>query len=245
MKTKENKQISVKKIISILEKTYPNAKCSLNYENAYQLLIATILSAQCTDERVNLVTPELFKKYPDFKTLSNANTLDLEKLIKSTGFYKNKAKSLLECSKSIIQNFNGKIPRDIESFTQLRGVGRKTANVVLGNAFHIASGIVVDTHVTRLSSRLGLTKNKDAVKIEFDLQKIIPQKNWILFSHYLVFHGRARCMARKPDCGGCELKNLCPKIGVQYEEKPKSITPSALLKIDVQKKKGGRGYVQR
>ena len=220
----------VKRILPILKKTYPNARCSLDFENPYQLLVATILSAQCTDERVNIVTPALFSAYPDFKSLSKADPEKLEKLIQSTGFYKNKTKSLLECSQSIMRDHGGEIPRNIDEFVKLRGVGRKTANVVLGNAFDIASGVVVDTHVGRLSKRLGLTTEDNPEKVERDLTEIVPKKDWIMFSHYLVFHGRARFRARNPDCPSCELIEICPKIGVDYKPNPSEISYQKIMK---------------
>jgi endonuclease-3 len=201
--------------IGLLKKHYPNAHCALNHKNSFELLIATILSAQCTDERVNIVTKELFTQFPDPESMSKASINKLEDLVRSTGFYKNKAKNILSCSFDIVSRFHGEIPKTLEDLTSLAGVGRKTANVVLGNAFGIASGIVVDTHVQRLSYRMGLTRAKGPEKIELDLIKQVPKKNWIVFSHWLITHGRAVCKARKPDCIQCFLKNLCPKRGVQ------------------------------
>ena len=197
-------------ILQILRATYPDAHCELNHEGAFQLLVATILSAQCTDVRVNMVTPALFKKYPDAGTLAAAKQDDVEDLIRSTGFFRNKAKNLIAAAKVIAQQYKGEVPRDLETLTNLPGVGRKTANVVLGNAYGIEAGVVVDTHVARLSQRLGLTKHTDPVKIEKDLVKVIPQDDWTLWSHLLIWHGRRRCPARKPDCPGCELHALCP-----------------------------------
>jgi endonuclease-3 len=202
------------KILEILRKTYPDAHCELNHAGPFQLLVATILSAQCTDVRVNMVTPALFEKYPDAKTLAAAKQEDVEELIRSTGFFRNKAKNLIAAAKAIAQQHHGEVPRDLETLTNLPGVGRKTANVVLGNAYGIESGIVVDTHVARLSQRLGLTKHKDPVKIEKDLIKVIPQDAWTLWSHLLIWHGRRRCMARKPDCPHCELRTLCPSASL-------------------------------
>ncbi len=199
-------------ILRILKKTYPDAHCSLDFINPFQLLISTILSAQCTDERVNKVTPELFKRFPTPEKMSKAKISELENLIRSTGFFKNKAKSLSEASKILMEKFNGEVPHSIEELTALKGVGRKTANVVLGSAFGMNEGVVVDTHAGRLSRRMGFTKNIAPVKVEQDLMKIVPQKDWTLFSLMLVFHGRARCMARNPDCENCEIKELCPKI---------------------------------
>ena len=200
-------------LLEILRTTYPDAHCELNHDDPFQLLVATILSAQCTDVRVNMVTPALFKKYPDAKSLAAARQEDVEELIRSTGFFRNKAKNLIAAAKSLIHEHNGEVPKDLETLTNLPGVGRKTANVVLGNAYGIESGIVVDTHVARLSKRLGLTKHKDPVKIEKDLIKQIPQDAWTLWSHLLIWHGRRRCMARNPDCPNCELRTLCPTAG--------------------------------
>ncbi len=197
-------------ILKVLRATYPDAHCELNHGGPFQLLVATVLSAQCTDVRVNLVTPALFRKYPDAKTLAAAKQEDVEDLVRSTGFFRNKAKNLIAAAKAIAQQHDGEVPKDLETLTNLPGVGRKTANVVLGNAYGIESGIVVDTHVARLSRRLGLTRQKDPVKIEKDLIKQIPRDNWTLWSHLLIWHGRRRCMARNPDCPNCELRTLCP-----------------------------------
>lgn len=201
------------KILKILRATYPDAHCELNHNGPFQLLVATILSAQCTDVRVNLVTPALFRKYPDAPSLAAARPSDLEDLIRSTGFFRNKAKNLIAAAKALVRDHQGEVPRDLATLTNLPGVGRKTANVVLGNAYGIESGIVVDTHVARLSRRLDLTKQKDPVKIEQDLIKQIPQESWTLWSHLLIWHGRRRCMARNPDCPRCELQSLCPSAG--------------------------------
>jgi len=203
----------VPEILKALRTTYPDAHCELNHDSPFQLLIATVLSAQCTDIRVNLVTPALFKKYPDAQSLAAAKQSDVEHLIRSTGFFRNKAKNLIAAAKSLVKDHHGEVPKDLETLTNLPGVGRKTANVVLGNAYGIESGIVVDTHVARLSQRLGLTKQKDPVKIEKDLIKLIPQDIWTLWSHLLISHGRRRCMARNPDCPNCELNSLCPSAG--------------------------------
>jgi endonuclease-3 len=197
-------------ILQTLRATYPNAHCELNHDGPFQLLIATILSAQCTDVRVNMVTPALFKKYPDARHLAAAKQEDVEELIRSTGFFRNKAKNLIAAAQALVEHHHGEVPRDLEPLTHLPGVGRKTANVVLGNAFGIEAGVVVDTHVARLSKRLGLTKQTDPVKIEKDLIKAIPQDDWTLWSHLLIWHGRRRCTARKPDCPNCELRSLCP-----------------------------------
>lgn len=217
-KTAGKKKTSAKKTadeaVRLLEKYYPDAECALHHENPLQLLIATILSAQCTDERVNMVTPALFKKFPTAEALAKAPVGALEKLIRSTGFYKNKAKNIKACCQAIVREHGGEVPRDLESLVRLAGVGRKTANVVLGNAFGIASGVVVDTHVTRLSNRLGLVKGTDAVKIERELNELVEEKHWIQFSHWLIHHGRQICKARKPLCEKCFLQEICPKIGV-------------------------------
>ena len=200
-------------ILQTLRATYPDAHCELNHDGPFQLLIATILSAQCTDVRVNMVTPALFKKYPDARQLAAAKQEDVEDLIRSTGFFRNKAKNLIAAAQALVEHHHGEVPRDLEPLTHLPGVGRKTANVVLGNAFGIEAGVVVDTHVARLSKRLGLTKHTDPVKIEKDLIKAIPQDAWTLWSHLLIWHGRRRCTARKPDCPNCELRSLCPSAG--------------------------------
>lgn len=207
------KAARVKKITAGLRKTYPDAHCELNYSNPLELLIAVILSAQCTDKRVNLVTAELFKKYRTAADYANARLPDLEQAIKTTGLFRNKAKNLQACCRKLIELHGGQLPRTMEELTHLDGVGRKTANVVLGNAFGMNVGVVVDTHVTRLANRLGLTKHTDAGKIEQDLMPLVPQPQWTLFSHWLIWHGRRRCFARKPDCAGCEIARLCPSAG--------------------------------
>lgn len=201
-------------VFKLLKKNYPYAHCALNFTNAYELLIATILSAQCTDERVNKVTPELFKRYPSVKSMSEAPVEEIEELIKSTGFFRNKAKNIKTCCEQLIKKHKGEVPKTLEELCELPGVGRKTANVVLGNAYHIASGVVVDTHVSRLSFRFGWVKTKDAVKIEKTLNKMCPKNDWIMLSHYLIAHGRAICMARSPKCTICFLQETCPKRGV-------------------------------
>lgn len=201
-------------IILALKGAYPEAYCSLDHKSPYELLMATILSAQCTDERVNLVTPALFKAYPGPAEMAAAPLPALEKLVHSTGFYKNKALSLKEASRAISKDFGGKVPQTMEELLTLRGVARKTANVVLGSAYGIAAGVVVDTHVKRLAFRLGLTKHTDPGKIEQDLMAALPKEEWIWFAHALVLHGRAACDARKPLCGDCPLAKLCPRHGV-------------------------------
>lgn len=198
--------------IRLFKKYYPDAHCALHHSNPEELLVATILSAQCTDDRVNIVTKALFKKYPTMKAYAEADMTELEQDIRSTGFYKNKAKSIKNMATIVVEKYKGKVPRTLDELVELPGVGRKTANVVLGNSFGIASGVVVDTHVTRLSNRLALTKHKsDAVKIEQDLIKIVPEKDWIQFSHWLIVHGRQVCKARKPQCEVCFLQEICPK----------------------------------
>jgi endonuclease-3 len=197
-------------ILERLKKEYPDAHCELDFETPLQLLIATILSAQCTDKRVNMVTPELFRTYPDAESLSRANPEDLEELIKSTGFFRNKTKSLLGMSTAVADRHNGNVPSTMEELTKLPGVGRKTANVVLGNAFDINVGVVVDTHVGRLAVRLGLTNETDPVKVEQALMPLFPQADWTLISHLLIFHGRRICIARTPRCESCVLADVCP-----------------------------------
>ena len=204
----------VKNIITTLDRTYPEAHCELKHAEPLELLIATILSAQCTDKRVNIVTKELFKRYRSAADYANAPVAELEQAIKTTGFFRNKAKNIQACCRKLVERYAGKVPRTMEDLTQLNGVGRKTANVVLGNAFGINAGVVVDTHVARLSQRLGLTKQNTPEKIEPELMALVPQKQWALFSHWLIWHGRRRCAARKPDCLNCEIKKLCPQMGV-------------------------------
>jgi endonuclease-3 len=211
----EAKAARAKKIIAGLRKAYPNAHCELNFSNPLELLIATILSAQCTDKRVNIVTESLFKKYRTAADFADAPLSDLEQAIKTAGFFRNKARNIKLACHNIITKHGGEVPRTMEELVELGGVGRKTANVVLGNAFNINVGVVVDTHVTRLSLRLGLTKEHTAEKIEQDLMKHVPQDEWALFSHLLIWHGRRRCYARKPDCANCEVLKLCPRIGVE------------------------------
>jgi endonuclease-3 len=210
----EQKKARVAKIIAGLQKAYPDAHCELNHSNPLELLIATILSAQCTDKRVNIVTPQLFKKYPTAEAYAKARLPELEEEIKTTGFYRNKAKSITKATGNIVAKHGGKVPNTMEELIALGGVGRKTANVVLGNAFDINTGVVVDTHVARLSQRLGLTKEKDPVKIELALMNLVPQDQWTMFSHWLIWHGRRRCYARNPECPNCEIKGVCPRIGV-------------------------------
>jgi endonuclease-3 len=197
-------------IFKLLKKRYPDAHCELNHETPFQLLIATILSAQCTDVRVNMVTPTLFREYPTAPLLAKAKQERVEEIIKSTGFFRAKAKNIIGCAQSLINHFNNEIPRDIETLSSLPGVGRKTANVVLGNSFGINEGVVVDTHVKRISNLLALTKNKTPEKIEQDLMKLFPQKDWTILSHLFIFLGRKICVARNPHCELCFLSELCP-----------------------------------
>ncbi len=200
-------------ILRILKKTYPDASCSLTYESPFQLLIATVLSAQCTDARVNKVTPELFKRYPDAQSMSRAGLDDLEELVRTTGFFRSKAKSLAQIAQQLTEKYEGEVPKTLEALTEMRGVGRKTANVVLGNAYGIP-GLVVDTHVGRISRRLGFTKAADPVKVETEMMPVVPRKDWTLYSHLLIDHGRAVCLARKPRCGDCVVFKLCKRVGV-------------------------------
>jgi endonuclease III len=196
-----------------LKLAHPDAHCELNHSNAYELLLATILSAQCTDARVNIVTPTLFKKYPTSKKLAAATVEEVAEVIKSINFFNNKAKSLVGCAKMLEDIHGGQVPRSVEELSDLPGVGRKTANVVLGNAFNINTGIVVDTHVKRTTNLLGLTKNSDPVKIELDLMKLFPNDQWTEISHLLIFLGRRTCIARRPQCDLCDLKSICPSAG--------------------------------
>ena len=204
-----------KKIVRQLKRDYPDAVCALNYETPVQLLVATILSAQCTDERVNIVTAKLFKRYPTAEKLAAAPIRSLEKLVQSAGFYRNKAKNIKACCQSLVSEYGGQVPRDMAALVQLAGVGRKTANVVLGTAYGLPTGVVVDTHVGRLSRRMGLTTKKDAVQVERELMEILPSKEWIDYSHRMIYHGRAICKARKPDCEACTFERFCPQIGVE------------------------------
>jgi endonuclease III len=200
----------VRKIIRLLKRAYPDARCSLNHSNAFELLIATILSAQCTDARVNIVTQDLFRKYRKPADYLKVSEKELQQDVRTTGFFRNKTKSIQGTSKALIEQHDGEVPQTMDELLELPGVARKTANVVLGNAFGIRSGVVVDTHVTRLSRRLGLTTEKTAEKIEQDLIAIVPKKDWVIFSHLLIAHGRAICRARNPLCAECIVEKLCP-----------------------------------
>ena len=213
--TKVQKQERSDEVVKLLKHYYPGAECALHHNNAYQLLLATILSAQCTDERVNMVTPYLFEQFPTPHDLADAEVEEIEQVIRSINFYRNKSKSLKACAQSLVEKHKGEVPQTVEELVELAGVGRKTANVVLGVWFKIPNGIVVDTHVARLSNRLGFVQTLDPVKIEIGLQEIIEKPDWIEISHLLINHGRQICKARNPQCEICFLNELCPKIGVE------------------------------
>ena len=200
----------VRKLIARLKRAYPDAHCALDHRTPFELLVATILSAQCTDVRVNLVTPALFARYPTPKALAGARQEEVEALIRSTGFFRNKARNLIAMAAALVERHGGEVPADMEQLRVLPGVGRKTANVVLGNAFGLNEGVTVDTHVSRLSALLGLTRHTDPVKIETDLMVLVPRRDWTLVSHLLIWHGRSVCIARRPQCGECVLSDLCP-----------------------------------
>jgi endonuclease-3 len=206
----EELKTRARKIISRLRKIFPNPKVALEHRDPLQLLVATILSAQCTDERVNQVTPSLFKKYRTARDYAGANVAEFEQEIRSTGFFRAKTKSIINCSKQLVEKHGGKVPQTMEELVQLPGIGRKTANCVLGAAYGIASGVVVDTHVKRLARRMGLSKDEDPEKIEQDLMGIVPKKDWIDFGNILIWHGRKTCQARKPNCPECSINDLCP-----------------------------------
>jgi endonuclease-3 len=218
---KSQKKDRTQQIIKLLKRAYPDAHCALNHTNAFELLVATILSAQCTDERVNIVTADLFRKYRRPEDYLKVRDTELQADIRTTGFFRNKTKSIQGASKMLVEQFHSEVPRTMEELLQLPGVARKTANVVLGVAYGIAAGVVVDTHVSRLSNRLGLTKQKDAVKIENDLLQLVPKKDWIIFSHLLIFHGRRVCKARRPLCEECVVEKLCPSSMLKTGKIPK------------------------
>ncbi len=203
------------KVARCLRADFPDAQCALRYETPLQLLVATILSAQCTDKRVNIVTKDLFKKYPTAAHFARLKLDTLEKAIQSTGFFRNKGKNIKTCCEKLVERYDGEVPQDLDVLVELPGVGRKTANVVLGTAFGLATGVVVDTHVGRISRRLGLTEAKDPVKIERDLMERLPQKEWVEFSHRMIHHGRGVCSARRPNCDACSMQKFCPRIGVK------------------------------
>jgi endonuclease-3 len=208
-----NKKVRAAKMYRVLTKSYPNVRCELDFNNPFQLLVATVLSAQCTDKRVNQTTPALFKEYRSIKKMASADIDDIEKLVKSTGFFRAKAKNIKSLSEKIMINFDGQVPERLEDLITLPGVGRKTANVVLGHAFN-TPGITVDTHFGRLSRRFGWSKSNDPVKVEFEVGDLIPQKEWTNLSQRLIWHGRRVCHSRKPACGACSLSKLCPSFGV-------------------------------
>ncbi len=229
-----SKQQRALEILIRLKRLYPNATCTLNYETPVQLLVATILSAQCTDERVNKVTPELFRRFPDAVAIAKADLPQLETLVRSTGFYRNKAKNIQAACRTIVEKFGGKVPKTMEQLLELPGVARKTANVVLAHAYGINQGVTVDTHVKRLSNRLGLTENSDPIRIERDLIRLLPQPDWENWSIRLIYHGRAVCTARNPKCHACALADLCPSAnlpqldaGVVEESKISRTAPAA------------------
>ena len=220
--SKSQRKERTEKIIKLLKRAYPHARCALNHSNAFELLVATILSAQCTDERVNIVTADLFRKYRKPEDYLKVPATELQQDIRTTGFFRNKTKSIQGACKMLVEEFGGEVPRTMEELLKLPGVARKTANVVLGVAYGIAEGIVVDTHVSRLSHRLGLTKQKDAGKIETDLMELVPRRDWILFAHLLIFHGRRICKARRPLCEECVIERLCPSSILKTGRLPKS-----------------------
>lgn len=211
--TLDSKKERMKKILRKLKKNYPDSRCSLYFDSPFQLLVATILSAQCTDERVNKVTPGLFQKFPTPYEFANASLEEIEEEIRSTGFYHSKAKSLKETSVRIVEKHGGEVPQELDALVELRGVGRKTANVLLGTAFGVP-GLVVDTHVGRISRRMGFTRQKDPVKVEHEMMEVVPKKDWVIYSHLLIDHGRAVCLARQARCEGCFLVDLCSQVGV-------------------------------
>jgi endonuclease-3 len=214
MKASDPLRTRAGRIVRKLAQLYPDAHCALHHQDPLQLLVATILSAQCTDERVNRVTPALFARYPDAKAFATAEQAELEKMIQSTGFFRNKAANIIACCRKLVEFYAGEVPRTMEGLVPLPGIGRKTANVILGNCFNVP-GIPVDTHVRRLSQRMGLSEHDDPEKIERDLMALIPRKEWTMFGHRMIFHGRQVCHARKPQCEQCQLATLCPRRGVE------------------------------
>jgi endonuclease-3 len=206
-------RLRVRRIVRQLTQLYPDARCALNYENPLQLLIATILAAQCTDVQVNLATPALFARFPDAKAFANADPGELQEAIRTLGFFRSKARNIIGCCQLLVEHHGGRVPSTMDELVVLPGVGRKTANVLLGNVFNIP-GIVVDTHVRRLSRRLGLTEQTDPAKIERDLMQLLPEKEWTMFSHRMIYHGRRVCHARQPKCASCTLAAVCPRVGV-------------------------------
>jgi endonuclease-3 len=232
MKTSNPLRSHAVRVARVLKKLYPDARCALDHQNPLQLLVATMLSAQCTDVRVNMVTPALFARFPDAAAFAGATQAELERMIQSTGFFRNKAKNIIACCKQLVEKHGARVPGTMEELNPLPGIGRKTANVILGNAFDVP-GITVDTHVGRLSRRLGLTKQHDPHKVERDLMDLLPAREWTRFSHRMIFHGRQVCFARKPNCPGCALNKICPRIGVdgshtktpRRKVKPKQTAP--------------------
>ncbi len=212
--SRSKKKQRLGEMVRRFKRYYPEAHCALHYTTAHELLVATILSAQCTDERVNQVTPSLFSRFPSVKALAEAPLPEMEEIIRPTGFFRNKAKNIKACAQALVEQHGASVPQDLDHLVRLAGVGRKTAHVVLGNAFGIASGVVVDTHVTRLANRLGLVRGQNAQKIEQELNELVEPRDWILFSHWLIEHGRKVCKARKPMCHQCFLEDLCPQRGV-------------------------------
>ena len=233
--------IYLQKVVRLLKRTYPNAKCELQYQSPLQLLVAVILSAQCTDKRVNIVTPGLFQKYPNAEHFARIPQEKLEKEIHSTGFYRNKARNIRLCCRAIVSRFKGRVPENMEELLTLDGVGRKTANVILNVAFGKNQGVCVDTHVLRLSGRLGLSRMKTPEKVERDLMRLFPQRQWGDLTHWLIWHGRRRCYARSPDCPNCELKGLCPSFG-KFVFPSKKELPDAL---ESGRGKGSHPYFKR
>ncbi len=219
-----------RRVIRALQAAYPEVRCALVHENPYELLVATILSAQCTDARVNLTTPELFRRYPDAARLASARPEELEEVIRSTGFFRAKARNLLAMASRVVEAHDGEIPRRLEDLVALGGVGRKTANVVLGTAFGIPSGVVVDTHVKRLAKRMGLTTRSTPEQIEIDLQALVPKREWINLSHRLIQHGRLVCLARRPRCESCSLRPICPMVGVTPAQSSTATRPKSSIK---------------
>lgn len=217
-KNSKSPECRIKEIIRVLRKTYPHVRTALRHDNPFQLLVSTILSAQCTDKRVNKITPSLFKKYKTISSFAKARQSELEKEIRSTGFYKNKSKNIIGASKKIVEDFRGRVPDSMEELLTLPGVARKTANIVLSSSFKKAEGIAVDTHVKRLSERIALSKERNPDKIERDLMDIVPKADWLDFNYLLVNHGRALCLARKPLCPDCSIKHLCPSAGKFYPD---------------------------
>lgn len=207
----KSKRLRMQRILEILYETYPDSKCSLEHRSPFQLLISTMLSAQCTDDRVNMVTPKLFQHYPTAESMASAPLEHLAELVRSTGFYNSKSKNMSACARTLMEEYGGEVPAQLDALVKLPGVGRKTANVVLGTGFRIP-GLVVDTHVIRISNLLGMTNKKDAVKIEMELQKVIEKEHWVMFTHLIIDHGRAVCIARRPQCHACVLAELCPSV---------------------------------